>query len=288
MAALLLAASLPARADDKRECVQAFDDGQQLRIDGKLRAARDSFLVCANQRCPALVRGDCAQWTTEVLAAIPTVVFAARDSRGHDVAAARVLVDGVVAVERLNGEPVALDPGPHTFRFEPTSAPAVEQQAILRAGEKNREITALVASPPVSGTTAVTPVVMSSTPATELPAGPPAPTAARVPLLTWVFAGAGVASLGASLGLELSVKSDADGLRASCGGGGCSASQVDPLRTRQTLAGIALGVGLVSLGASAVFFLVRSPSSGDAARAASSVELVPIAHGAVGSVVGRF
>jgi hypothetical protein len=289
-AALVLGASLPvARADDKRECVQAFEDGQQLRIDGKLRAARDRLLVCSSQRCPALVRGDCVQWTTEVMAAIPTVVFAARDPQGHDVAAVRVLVDGVAAVERLNGEPVALDPGAHTFRFEPRPGAAVEQQAILRAGEKNREITVLVQSPPASGTPEVTPVVAPApAPAPDLAAGPAASTPGRIPVLTWVFGGVGVAALGASLGLELSVKSDADGLRASCGAAGCSASQVDPLRTRQTLAAIGLGVGLVSLGASAVFFLVRPAAGHDAAQAASRVELLPIAHGAVGGVVGRF
>ena len=270
-AATLLLAAAPARADDKRECLSAFDEAQQLRIDGKLRAARDRLLVCSAERCPAPVRKDCAQWTTEVMAAIPTVVLGARDPQGRDVPRVRVVIDGVSVVERLDGEPVPVDPGAHTFRFESSRAPAVEQQAIVRAGEKNREITVTLtsasAAPGSSSPPAPAAVPDDPTPGTasppEPPPGPDAPHARRgASPLAWIFAGVGVAALGASLGLELSVKSDADGLRASCGAAGCTSAQVDPLRTRQVLAGVALGAGLASLGVSAFFFFVRPTPQG--------------------------
>lgn len=267
VAAALLVHAAAAQGDDKRECLSEFDEAQQLRIDGKLRAARERLLVCSADRCPAPVRKDCAQWTTEVMAAIPTVVFGARDAQGHDVPRVRVVVDGIAVVERLDGEPVPLDPGAHTFRFESANAPPVEQQAIVRAGEKNRAITVTLTSAPAGASPAVPPPpppTSTSPPGATSPEPPPdAGRASAGPSpLAWVFAGVGVAALGASLGLELSVKSDADGLRASCGAAGCTTGQVAPLRTRQVLAGVALGAGLASLGVSAFFFFVRPTPQG--------------------------
>ncbi len=288
-AALLVALAAPARADDKSECLKAFDDAQQLRMDGKLRAARERLQVCASDRCPAMLRQDCTQWTGEVMAAMPTVVFGARDAQGQDVSAVRVLVDGALVVDHIDGKPVAVDPGAHTFRFEPSTAgqAAVERQAIVRAGEKNRAITITLGLPGVSA--------VPAQPAQEAPQPAPdsVPIAPGPSPLAWVFAGVGVAALGGSLALELSVKSDADSLRASCGAAGCSSSQVDPLRTRQTLAGVALGVGLVSLGAAAYFFFFfhprAQPDAGPPSAAASMrVEITPGPGVVGGGLVGRF
>jgi hypothetical protein len=97
--AALLAALAPARAfadgkttaaEEKQACLTASDKGQQAKLEGKLRVAREQFIVCSRNECPALVRQDCTQWVTEVMAAIPSVVVGARDWQGHDVFAVKV------------------------------------------------------------------------------------------------------------------------------------------------------------------------------------------------------
>lgn len=286
-ALLLLVSAHTALADEKRVCVQAFEEAQQLRMDGKLRAARERLLTCSNERCPALLRQDCTQWTSEVLAAMPTVVFGARDPAGRDVASARVLVDGAVVAARLDGEPVTLDPGRHVFRFEAAGVPPVEQQALIRAGEKNREITVTMGGTSTPAAPAAPP---EAAPSGASPANAPdgGTTSHSMSPLVWIFGGVGVASLGASLGLELSVKSDADRLRATCGPGGCSASQVDPLKTRQAVAGIALGTGIVSLGVATYFFLAHHDAPAASATAGAHLELVPSSRGLEAGLVGRF
>jgi hypothetical protein len=252
-----------ARADEKQACLQAFDEGQQLRIDGKLQAARDRLLFCSSERCPPLVRQDCTQWTSEVMKAMPTVVFGARDAGGNDVPAVRVLVDGVQVADHLDGRPVPIDPGVHTVRFESSSMQAIEQQVLVRAGEKDRPVAAVF---PAAGARPAP--TSSSTAAPSATDGSVARSSGPSPL-AWIFGGLGVAALGTSLVLELTVHSDADKLRASCGAEGCPSSKVDPLVLRQDLAGVALGVGIASALVATYFFVFRHappPSTGVALR----------------------
>src|SRR5262249_42485296 len=122
--------------------VSAYEKAQQLRGEAKLRAARDQLLVCSRPECPALVRQDCSQWMGEVQHALPSVVIAARDGTGHDVLAVRVSIDGVVVTETLDGKPIAVDPGPHKFKYETAGSAPIEEQVLVREGERNRPLTA--------------------------------------------------------------------------------------------------------------------------------------------------
>jgi hypothetical protein len=282
-----LAASTPARAADKQACIAAADDAQQLRIDGRLKAARERLLVCARPECPPLVRTDCSRWMNEVLTAMPTVVFGARDAQGRDVVAADVSIDGVVVARGLDGKPIEVDPGTHTFRFESPAAPPVEQQVLIRESEKGRPITVTLAggggaetkaqpgaSSPGSGRTAAAPTAVGT-------AGPP--------VLAWVFGGMGIAALGIGTFLELSVNAQASSLAGACGHD-CSHAQVDPLVTQQRIIGpIAFGVGAASLGiAMYYFFFGRAPDSSSSDRASLRWEVAPSPGGAVGGIAGRF
>jgi hypothetical protein len=284
LAVLVVGFSTSARSalgDDKQACLQAFDEGQQLRIDGKLQAARDRLLFCGSDRCPPLVRQDCTQWTTEVLRSMPTVVFGARDAGGHDVPGVRVLVDGVQVADQLDGRSVPIDPGMHTVRFESPSTQALEQQVLVRAGEKDRPVAVVF---PASGARpSLAPGSTTDSSATDRGAvESPGPSP-----LAWVFGGVGLAALGGALALDLSVKSDADKLRASCGATGCPSDRVDPLVVRQDLAGVALGVGVASALVATYFFVFRrasAPSSG----ASVTWDVLPSLRGASGGVTVRF
>src|SRR5687767_2185517 len=82
-----------ARAD-VRACVEASEKGQKARKEGRLREARDQFVICQAEGCPAIVKHDCAQWTSEVAQVLPSIVFGARDSKGRDLFDVTVSMDG--------------------------------------------------------------------------------------------------------------------------------------------------------------------------------------------------
>jgi hypothetical protein len=247
------------RADEKQACASAAEEAEQLRIDARLLAARERLLRCSRPGCPAAVRSDCAQWMTEVAAAMPTVVLGARDSRGQDMLSAHVSVDGVTATHGLDGKAIEVDPGVHTFRFESAGA-AAEQVVLIREGEKSRAITA---------TLDLGPVVPKDPSAAPLPASPTS--SRRASPWTWALGGIGLLALGIGAYLELSVDAEANRLQGTCGHA-CSHAQVHPLVLEQQVLGpVAFGVGALSLGLATYRLLVA-----------------PVERGAVAGVGARF
>src|SRR4051812_16562109 len=91
----------PAAADEKAICVAASEKAQQLRSTGKLVEAREQLKVCGRRECPKLIQQDCTQWTSEVLATLPSAVPAAKDRKGRDIVDVRLTVDGKVVAESL-------------------------------------------------------------------------------------------------------------------------------------------------------------------------------------------
>lgn len=141
-ASILLAstlASVPASAD-VQACLSASEKGQRARSAGKLREARDLFLVCGSEGCPAMVRRDCSQWQGELITMLPSVVFGAKDKQGRDLFDVTVSMDGETLSRKLDGKSVNVDPGPHTFRFEIAGSPPVIERALVKEGEKTRVI----------------------------------------------------------------------------------------------------------------------------------------------------
>jgi hypothetical protein len=76
-------------------------------------------------------------WLADVEKLTPTVVFGAR-AHGSEVTDVRVSVDGELVAARIDGKPIALDPGEHRFRFERAGETPVEQTSVVLAGEKER------------------------------------------------------------------------------------------------------------------------------------------------------
>jgi hypothetical protein len=239
------------RAGEKQACASAAEDAEQLRIDARLLAARERLLRCSRAECPAAVRSDCAQWMTEVAAAMPTVVLGVRDTSGRDVLSARVSVDGVVVAQGLDGKAVEVDPGVHAFRFELGGA-AVEQTVLIREGEKNRAITTTLELGPVAPAGRATGSALPTRQETSL----------RASTWTWALGGIGLVALGVGAYLELSVDADASELRTTCGHS-CSHAQVDPLVLRQQVLGpTAFGVGALSLGLATYTLFAASARGG--------------------------
>ncbi|MFT3772802.1 MAG: hypothetical protein QM820_46020 [Minicystis sp.] len=253
MAIVLAAPRL--HADTVGACVRAADEGQALRDQGKLLAARERFLACSRDACPRLVRTDCAGWLADVDARIPSVVLAAADAGGRDLTDVTVTIDGAPRSDGTSGRAVPLDPGTHRFRFTRPSGAAVEETVILREGERGRAVTARFGEPRV--------------PPPALPPAPP-PEMGRSAIVAAIALG-GVAASGAGIfaGLATSAKSNLANLRATCAPN-CQQAQVDAVRAKEIGANVALGVGIAAAVAAAVVLIVRP---GDAPKPPASAWL---------------
>jgi hypothetical protein len=153
IASLVVAAAVAmpsiARAEEPTTCASFAEDGQRARMAGKLRAARDLFLKCSAESCRPFIRKDCAQWASDVDAAIPTIVIDAKDGR-DDVADVTVKMDDETIATRLDGKAMPVDPGPHKLTFSRPGRVAVVQQIIVKEGQRARvlEVRFIADAPP--------------------------------------------------------------------------------------------------------------------------------------------
>lgn len=245
-AAIATAGVAHAGPDDREQCASSAEQAQALRDEGKYRRAREQMLVCARDVCPGPIKSDCGKWLTEIDRDAPTVVFGARDARGADISDVKVTMDGALIQERLDGKPILVDSGEHTFRFEGKDGTVKEEKVLLRAAEKARPIIVTLGAP-------------SSSPGPSGEAGTSEGTrhtsgeGSLVP--TIVVGGIGVAALASFASFGIGGKSAVDDLQ-KCKPY-CNEDDVDSARTKLILADISLGVGVVALGVAAYMFFTR-------------------------------
>lgn len=282
VAATALSAPRAGAADDKQQCLAASDQGQQLRDDGKYRQAREAFATCARQVCPGLVRDDCVKWLADLEQASPSVVIGAKDDKGGDLVDVTVLVDGAPLANQLDGKPVQVDPGAHLVRFATAGYAAVEQRVVVHAGEKSRLLVVQFGTPapPVLATgVAVTPAAEGPVVTGRAPQG--------TRTSAWIFGGIALVAFGTEAYFGLTGLSDRTGLKgqACAQNATCPQTSVDSIRTKFTVADIALGVGIASAAIAAYLFI--APPAETAPRA-TAVDVVPLPGGAAMSLAGRF
>jgi hypothetical protein len=237
--ALLTPASVRA---DAAACAAAYEQAQEERANGHLRAALLQLNACVRPSCPRFIRDDCTRWLDQVEAAVPTVVFAVRRD-DVDQTEVEVDCDGEPAARVLDGKAMALDPGLHTFAFRVPGLPTVERQVLIREGERNRLVEVdLPSSRPV-------PVALDVTVPRVAPSRPRS---------TAVYAVTGVGALGVAgfAVLGLLGNQQKTELERSCAPH-CEASQVAGVRTKYLMADLSLGAGLVSLGLASYLYLSR-------------------------------
>ena len=278
--AVALAVSLTATAsrgapaglssEEKQQCVDAYEQSQRLRRDGKLRAAHERLVVCSNRACPEAAQLDCARWLAEVEQAQPSAVVTAKGPGGEELTDVRVLVDGEVAAERIDGRSIAVDPGLHTVRVETARGRSLEQSVLFREGEKFRPVEFSFA-----------PVPAPPAPAAPPAPPPPPPRAVRatrgqpVPLGAYVLGGIGVAAIAAGTVLDITGKNRETTLKNTCAPR-CSPSEVQGMRAQVLAGDITLGAGLASLAGALVVALTAPHERGQQAW----VTAYPIASGA--------
>jgi hypothetical protein len=136
----------------KRECVAFNEAGQELRVSGKLRDARERFHACAVQSCPQIIREDCVARLAEAERATPTITLVVKDARGNSVQPSRVAIDGHERTESDPRRAIELDPGEQTVQIAAEGYASVTKTLTVREGVKGRdEIILLSESSPASG-----------------------------------------------------------------------------------------------------------------------------------------
>jgi hypothetical protein len=275
--------SLGGPADDKKACLASYERSQELRRQGGLKAAKDQFAICARPTCPKALSGDCTRWLEEVNNTIPTVVVEGRDTSGGETVSVKVSVDGQVVAERLDGRSIEVDPGMHTFRYD-YGGKTLEEKLVIREGERNRKVTANFAPAPTKPDPDKGP--------TKVPERPTAATTAIVyerPVRPITFAAGGFALAGfagfAFFGLQGKGKSS--DLKATCSPN-CTDEQVKPLKTSYLIGDIFLGVGVVSLGITALSYALRPLQQVDPNQTSLHLEVIPTQNGGAAALRGAF
>jgi hypothetical protein len=267
----------PAPVATKIACVQASDKAQQLRVAGKLLAARDTLRICVQDSCPGVVREACAQWLNEVQASLPSIVIGAKDADGKDLLDLKVSIDGALVTEHLGGLAVSIDPGRHKMKYEKPNGAVLEEEILVGEGAKNREVAVVFPG-------AVKPVgaAASTAPSGGATQGPKGASTFNTAMGT-VFGVVGAGALGAALYLDLSATSDVNDLKQSACAktSTCPSSRVNQDELDYDLAGVGLGVGIVAVGVAVYVFVAHPfgdrPASGTSSG--TSFRVVPSPHG---------
>jgi hypothetical protein len=258
VAVLGLARPAAATQPDKAECARSAEDGQRLRGQGKLREALAAFTACAADSCPALIRGDCGGWLTEVQSALPTVVVrasAAEDAQ-HELYDVQVQVDGVTLTEKLDGRALPVNPGEHKLSYSAPGRVPLTETVVIRVGEQHRQLAVALVS--------------------EHPVPPPvshAPPRVR-PLARGLLIGGG-AALAVSAGFGVAGWLKARDLRDSHCAPHCDPGEVDGARHLLRVADISLAAGVLALAGAAALVWLRPAEPGP------RVEVLPLAGGAL-------
>lgn len=272
LSGMLLSAPVAHGANKKKkrdECIAASEEGQLLKVKGKLRAAREQLLACSDKACPGAVRKDCEAEIAALEIATPTVVFAAKDGKGHDLVDVRVSVDGEALVEQLDGKAVAIDPGAHDLRFEADGLPTLEKKVVVREGEKARVV-----------------LVTLEAPKPPPPKKEPESEGLHTPnTTTLVVGGAGAALLATAGVVGFVALQKRSSLYDRCGKAGtCTQDEVDSVYGLYDISYVTAGLGGALLLTGAVLYFTSSPEPD--AKEAPAVGVAPTLGGAV--ITGRF
>lgn len=261
-------------ADGKRACADAFETAQLLKSVGKLDEAIAQAAICGAASCPKTTAVPCTAWQAEWGALLAEVSLEVIDETGTTTQAAGLVVDAKPPLPTVPSS-VRVSPGPHAFRFSRPGQP--DQTASVVVGERQRETVRVVF-----------PKTVAAPQASAAPVVPPPPEAApsRVPTVSWVLGGVGIAGLGVFTGFAIAGRSAQNDLEKTCSPR-CSPDQASSAKTKYLIADVGLGVGLVSL-AAATYFVLRPPAATKAASRVPTFELVPSTSGAGATLSGRF
>jgi hypothetical protein len=249
---------------------------QRLRRGNQLQQARAALNRCSRRECPGAVVTDCATWLSELLPAIPSVVFDVTLD-GAGAPAARVIVDGVSFDAWADGGALELDPGKHSVRFELAPFPPKEDVFVLSEGMKFRAIAAEFRSSPASDGVPSAPATVPSVgprPAPPSLAPEPSVKGRPVPGAVYPLMGVGAAGLAVFIGAGVAGKAEQNRLDRECVPA-CEERALNKMLAFYTTADVALAVSVSALVGAGVVYATRPGSKPHVA-----VALTPLPAGA--------
>jgi hypothetical protein len=251
IAALVLIAA-PCAANDKAACLEAHASGQELRLASHWVAAAKKFRECSAASCPGPVTIDCTRWYEELRASTPSILVVVTKPDGAETVDVGLRIDGVRVGDRLPATSIELDPGEHIVHVDRAPWSPLEQRVVVREKERDRRVAFHFAP--------------LSTPA-------PAPAVRSTPF-GWIMVGLGGAAAAAGITFGVLGKLREDELAASpCGHDGtCSHHDVDVVRQRYWVAGIAGSVGVVAIGVGLWYLISHAPLPASATSASAGAE----------------
>jgi hypothetical protein len=226
------------------QCVGAHEQGQKARFDAHPAAARDEFLTCSNQTCPAEVQVDCLRWLREVEALLGRLEV--------EAGGAAVSVDGVVKPQGV----IWIEAGLHEVQATFPDGRTKLERVRVSAGAFERVVIVPAA-----------PQAPISQPAAPNQSGDEGGSVPILGVSLLAAGGAALVAFGISAGLGAS---NYDALEASGCAPSCDASAVDEVDTQFLVADVSLGLGIGLAVAGGVALIVElvvlNDSSPTAAR----------------------
>ncbi len=243
---LVLTASPEALADAK-SCVRDHAAGLDAARSAELQGAKKLYLACAVEDCPTEIRDECIRLSQDVSKRLPSVVIAARGADGRDIVAARVLVDGIQVAARMDGGAIELNPGVREIEVQARDG-GTKRRVVVREGEKGRLLEFRFGSERPTSPRRQDDTTRESTSGDS-----------ATPPLAWVAGGVGVLSIGA-FGYFALTGQEKERELESCSPY-CSQGEYDAMKRRYLFADVALGIGVVALGAATVIVLASDGES---------------------------
>jgi hypothetical protein len=198
-----------------------------------------------------MIVDDCAVWSQEVEPLVPSVVVAATGPDGHDASEVAVLVDGERIADRLDGKPLDVDPGEHTFRFELPGAAAIEQRIVIREGEHARSIAVTFPAPKMTMGLTLAPT----------PAEPGAAPWRPIPPSVYVLGAVGAVGIASFSYFAIAGDNQRANLNQLNCKPNCQPHLVNLAWDDFITADVSLGVSVVALGLATYFFFSRPSRS---------------------------
>jgi hypothetical protein len=270
--------SPPAQAADPTvaDCLAATEASLKSGNEHHLRTERNQLLVCTAATCPADIRKECVRRIEDVNAAMPTILFEAKDAAGNDLSAVKVTMDGERIAERLEGMSLSIDPGLHVFVFETAGQPPVTKRFVIREAQKDRREAIVfgglraAGGGPQDASTGGAP-----TPASQAPFSAPPPEDTKDGLGTQkvvalIAGGLGVAGLAAGSAFGLAAISKKSQAQASCPDLCSTQSAVDAWSDAKAEGNVSTALfvvgGVALAGAVVLWVTAPTPSAGATAR----------------------
>ena len=243
----------------KKECAQSYVDAQKAMKSQELRHAREQLVMCARDDCLPAVRKDCIEWLDQVNQSFASIVVQAKGTDGKDTFDVRLRVDGDVVAEHLDTHAIEIEPGTHKLRFEMAGQNPIDEDLIVRQGEKNHAVEVSFAPKPKTGGITTT------------SAAPTADTRPSRPnrIVPIVLGGVGVLALaGAGVFWAIAESSRSDLVSKQCSPN-CNPDDVSGIKRDRVMGDVLLGVGIVAAGAAVYFLVTGTP------KVSTAWQLVP-------------